>query len=70
MPVLCWTFYPGTNERSYIIYFVNLLQFVMIPSKQLSGLHCHTISYIFVLHNLSLSSSLRRRIGELVPLVV
>ena len=40
----------------------------MIPFKQLSGLHCHVISYVFISHNLSLSSSLWQRIGELVPL--
>ena len=40
----------------------------MIHSKQLSGLR-YVISYIFILHNLTHSSSLRRRIGELVPLV-
>ena len=37
-------------------------------SKQLSGLHCHVISYVFISHYLTLSSSLRRRIGELNPL--
>ena len=42
----------------------------MIPSKQLLGLHCHVIIYVVISHNLALSSSLRRRIGELVPLVV
>ena len=42
----------------------------IIPSKQLSGLHSQSISYIFAAHHLTVSCSFRRRIGELVPLVV
>ena len=42
----------------------------MIPSKQLSGIHSYIISYTFIAHHLTLSSSFRRRICELVPLVV
>ena len=42
----------------------------IIPSEHLSGLHCHIIIYIFISHNLTLPSSLRRRIGEFVPIYI
>ena len=58
----------GEKPRATKDIFINYV--LMIPSKQLSGFHCHIINYVFISHNLTLSSSLRRRIGELVPLVV
>ena len=52
-------------ETTWII--VNYMLIKMIPSKQLSGLHCHFIGYAFTAQHLTRVSSLRRRIGEFVP---